>query len=74
MCFEISKKNVHLIGNIGRPVLSKLTLNLILFCNRGFLISTWYSKFFKTDIGAILNLRTDHLERHGNLKIMQRVD
>ena len=27
-----------------------------------------YCKFFKTDIGAILNLRTDHLERHGNLR------
>ena len=27
----------------------------------------FYSKYFKTDYAAILNLATDHLERHGNI-------
>ena len=66
---KFKKKDVHLIGNIGRPVLSKINIKKnSIFVIEASSYQLEYSKFFKTDIAAILNLRTDHLERHGNLR------
>ena len=61
--------NVKTIGNIGNPVLSlkKTKKKYILILE----ISSYqleYSKLFKSDHAAILNISPDHLERHQNIK------
>ncbi len=66
---RIKKKDVRLVGNIGKPPLQekKIKKNTIFIVEASsYQIS--YNKFFKTDYAAILNLSVDHLERHGNLK------
>ncbi len=60
-------KDVRLIGNIGKPVLSEKNIKK----NTQFVIEASsyqieYSKFFKTNIAMILNIAPDHLERHGS--------
>ena len=62
------KKDVRLIGNIGKPVLSVKKINK----NTEFVIEASsyqiaYSKFFKSNNAMILNISPDHLERHGNI-------
>ena len=65
---RIKKKDVRLVGNIGKPPLQekKIKKNTIFIVEASsYQIS--YNKFFKADYAAILNLSVDHLERHGNL-------
>jgi len=71
LLYEVLKnhqKDVRLIGNIGKPVLSVKRINK----NTEFVIEAssyqiTYSKFFKTNNAMILNISPDHLERHGNI-------
>ena len=71
MLYQILKskhQDVRLVGNIGNPPLleKKIKKNTIFIIEASsFQIS--YSKYFKTDYAAILNLRADHLDRHGNI-------
>jgi len=56
---------VHLLGNIGNPVLSlkKYSKNSIFILE----VSSYqlqYSKFFRSKHAAILNISPDHLDRH----------
>ncbi len=62
------KKDVRLVGNIGHAILNekKISEKTIFVIE----ISSYqieYSKIFKANYGAILNISPDHLERHGNL-------
>jgi len=62
---KYQKKDVRLIGNIGNPVLSekKVKKHTIFVIE----ISSYqieYSKYFKSNFAAILNISPDHLERH----------
>ena len=70
--YEILKKqkfDVRLVGNIGNPILleKKITKNT-LFVIEASSYQLEYSKFFKSNFGAILNITPDHLERHKTLK------
>ncbi len=71
LLYEIIKKhnkNVKLVGNIGKPVLSqKLTNSKTIFVIEASSYQIEYSKYFKTNYSAILNIAPDHLERHGTL-------
>ena len=72
LLFDILKKNnkdVRLSGNIGRPILDekhikKSTCFIIEISS----YQIEYSKIFKANFAAILNISYDHLERHGNIK------
>ena len=57
--------DARLVGNIGQPILNekKITKNTVFVVE----ISSYqieYSKYFKSDIAAILNIFPDHLDRH----------
>ncbi len=57
--------DTRLVGNIGQPILNekKITKNTVFVVE----ISSYqieYSKYFKSDIAAILNIFPDHLDRH----------
>ena len=57
--------DARLVGNIGFPILSEKNINK----NTVFVIEVSsyqieYSKYFVSDIAAILNITPDHLERH----------
>ena len=63
------KKDVRIVGNIGNPVLSEKKINSkTIFVIEASSYQIEYSKYFKTDIAAILNISPDHLERHGTIK------
>ena len=70
--YEIFKKqkiDVRLVGNIGNPILLEKNIK----DNTIFLIEASsyqldYSKIFKSNVAAILNITPDHLERHKTLK------
>ena len=72
LLFDILKNNnkdVRLSGNIGRPILNEKRIKKSTY----FIIeiSSYqieYSKIFKANFAAILNISNDHLERHGNIK------
>ncbi len=59
----------RLIGNIGNPVLSekKITKKTI-FVIEASSYQLDYSKIFTSKYSAILNISSDHIERHKNLK------
>ncbi len=60
-------KDVRLTGNIGKPTLFEKNLkNNTLFIIEASSYQLEYSKFFKSEYSIILNLSSDHLERHGN--------
>tara|TARA_Y100000590_G_scaffold418921_1_gene520202 strand:+ start:450 stop:1772 length:1323 start_codon:yes stop_codon:yes gene_type:complete len=69
LLYEILKKNnknVRLVGNIGKPVLSEKSVNpKTIFIIEASSYQIEYSKYFKTNYSAILNVSPDHLERHG---------
>ena len=66
--FKSNKIDVRLVGNIGKPpLLEKKIKNKTIFIIEASSYQIAYSKFFKTDYAAILNLSPDHLERHGNI-------
>ena len=57
--------DARLVGNIGQPILNekKITKKTVFVVE----ISSYqieYSKYFKSDIAAILNIFPDHLDRH----------
>ena len=72
LLFDILKKenkDVRISGNIGRPILDekhikKSTCFIIEISS----YQIEYSKIFKANFAAILNISNDHLERHGNIK------
>ena len=69
--FEVlkdQKKDVRLVGNIGNPILNekKVTYKTI-FVIEASSYQLEYSKIFKANYAAILNISPDHIERHGNL-------
>mgnify|MGYP006091059487 CR=1 FL=1 len=63
------KFDVRLVGNIGNPILleKNITKNTI-FVIEASSYQLEYSKLFKANFAAILNISPDHLERHGKLQ------
>ena len=59
------KVDVRLVGNIGNPVLleKKITKKTV-FVIEASSYQLEYSKLFKSNISLILNISSDHLERH----------
>ena len=63
------KIDVRLVGNIGNPILSeKNVTNKTVFVIEASSYQLEYSKIFSSNIAVILNISTDHLERHKTLK------
>jgi len=63
------KVDVRLVGNIGNPILSEKNINnKTIFVIEASSYQLEYSKFFKSNIAAILNISPDHLERHKKLR------
>ena len=61
------KKDVRLTGNIGNPILFEKNVKLkTIFIVEASSYQIEYSKFFKANYAAILNITPDHLERHGS--------
>ena len=66
--FNSNKFDTRLVGNIGNsPLLEKKIRKKTIFIIEASSYQISYSKYFKTDHAAILNLSPDHLERHGNI-------
>ncbi len=66
--FKAKKLDVRLVGNIGKPPLQEKKIKKkTIFIVEASSYQIFYSKYFKTDYAAILNLNVDHLERHKNL-------
>ncbi len=66
--FKPNKLDVRLVGNIGNsPLLEKKVDKKTIFIIEASSYQIFYSKYFKSDHAAILNLSADHLERHGNI-------
>jgi len=66
--FKSNKLDARLVGNIGNsPLLEKKVGQRTIFIIEASSYQIFYSKYFKTDHAAILNLSADHLERHGNI-------
>ena len=63
------KFDVRLVGNIGNPILleQKIT-NSTIFIIEASSYQLEYSRLFRSNISAILNISPDHLERHRTLK------
>ena len=62
-------KDVRLVGNIGKSVLkeNKITKKTI-FVVEASSYQIEYSKYYKSKYSIILNIKPDHIERHGNFK------
>ena len=59
------KVDVRLVGNIGNPVLlEKKITNKTVFVIEASSYQLEYSKIFRSNISLILNISSDHLERH----------
>ena len=69
LLYHIIKKNrmdVRLAGNIGRPLLLERNIKKnTIFVIEASSYQIEYSKYFRTDLSAILNISPDHLDRHG---------
>ena len=66
--FKINKLDTRLVGNIGNsPLLEKKIDKKTIFIIEASSYQIFYSKYFKSDHAAILNLSANHLERHGNI-------
>ena len=70
--YEVLIKNkidARLVGNIGNPILleKKITSKTV-FVIEASSYQLDYSKFFKSNVGVILNISPDHLDRHKSLK------
>lgn len=68
-------KETFLCGNVGLPfsaICEKTTKNSIVVCEvSNFQLET--SRFFRGDVSTILNIKPDHLDRHGNFEEYLRV-
>ena len=63
------KFDVRLVGNIGNPILSAKNIKKkTIFVIEASSYQLEYSKIFRSKYAAILNISTDHLERHKFLK------
>lgn len=63
------KKDSRLIGNIGNPVLSEKNINKkTIFVIEASSYQLDYSSIFRTKYAVILNITSDHIERHKSLK------
>ena len=63
------KLDVRLVGNIGKPPLKETGIKKkTIFIVEASSYQISYSKYFKSDYAAILNLNIDHLERHNNIE------
>ena len=61
--------DARIVGNIGNPVLlEKKVTNKTIFVVEASSYQLEYSKLFRSNISVILNISSDHLERHKNLK------
>ena len=69
--YEVLKKqkfDVRLVGNIGTPILSVKNINKkTLFVIEASSYQLEYSKIFKSNYSAILNISSDHIEIHKTL-------
>ena len=66
---KFAKYNVSTLGNIGKPILSfskNKRKNVFIIEVSSYQLQ--YSKLFRSNHAAILNISPDHLERHKNLK------
>jgi len=62
-------REVETVGNIGNPILfSQKNNKKCIFILEVSSYQLQYSKLFRSKHAAILNISTDHLERHGNIK------
>mgnify|MGYP006137196193 CR=1 FL=1 len=70
--YEVLKQkkiDVRLVGNIGNPILSEKNItNKTIFVIEASSYQLEYSKLFKSNIAAIINISPDHLERHKTIK------
>ena len=67
----LKSQGIHtkLVGNIGKSILSNYNFTKkTLFVVEASSYQIEYSKYYKTNFAAILNVSVDHLERHGNFK------
>ena len=66
--FRKSEYNVQLGGNIGKPILSLKKKNKkTIFVIEVSSYQLEYTQHFKSNHAAILNISSDHLERHGTI-------
>ena len=66
---KFHKKDVRILGNIGKPMLSETNIKpSTIFVIEASSYQIDYSQYFKTDHEMILNLSPDHLERHGTIQ------
>ena len=66
---KTAKYNVKTVGNIGKPILnSKKTKKKCIFILEVSSYQLEYSRLFRSEHAAILNISSDHLERHKNMK------
>ena len=67
--FTRSNLKPELVGNIGKPILSVKKINKkTIFIVEASSYQLEYTKYFKSNHAAILNISPDHLERHGTMK------
>ncbi len=67
--FKSKKRDVRLVGNIGKPPLQEKKIRkCTIFIVEASSYQIFYNKYFKTDYAAILNLNVDHLDRHGSFQ------
>ena len=63
------KRDSRLIGNIGNPALSEKNITKkTIFVIEASSYQLDYSKIFRSEYAVILNITSDHIERHKNLK------
>ena len=71
---KTAKLNVKTLGNIGNPILSfKQDNKKYVFILEASSYQLQYSKLFRSNHAAILNISPDHLERHNNIKNYMKV-
>ena len=71
---KTAKYRVQTAGNIGSPVLSKISINkknIIILEVSSYQLQ--YSKIFRSNHAAILNISPDHLERHKNMSAYTKI-
>ncbi len=61
------KKDARMVGNIGNPILLEKKIKpKTIFVIEASSYQIEYSKYFKANYAALLNITPDHLERHGS--------
>ena len=61
--------DVRLTGNIGNPILDEKKIDKkTIFVVEASSYQLAYSKYFRSKFSIIINISSDHLERHGSLK------